>query len=305
MVLSRISRSKRLKLIAATVIVLFSCAFARHRYLQNQTTITGRLGDKSMGEISGIAASGLQKDVLYVHNDSGDTSRFFAINPDGKLLNTIYFRGDSTLGRGIDDCEDIAVGPGPVKGNSYIYIGDIGDNGSSRKNIVIYRIAENSKMINGTAKNAKADPLYLTYPDGAKDAETLMIDSQDRLIYLVTKRGDIVYVYTTPLDFHAKDTVTLTKRCSLTFQGFKLLKWITAGDISKDGNDILLKSYQTVYYWKRNKGEAIWQAMLRKPIQPAYEAEKFGEAIGFTPDAKGYYTTSEGVFANIYFYKTP
>ena len=305
MVLSRISRSKRLKIIAATVIILFSCAFARHRYLLNQITITGRLGDKSMGEISGIAASGLQNNVFYVHNDSGDTSRFFAINPSGKLLNTIYYRGDSTLARGIDDCEDIAVGPGPIKGSSYIYIADIGDNASVRKNVVIYRIAENIKMINGTVKNVKADPLYLTYPDGAKDAETLMIDSQDKLIYVVTKRGDIIYVYTTPLNFRAKDTVTLTQRCTLKFQGFKLLKWITAGDISKDGNNILLKSYQTVYYWKREKGEAVWQAMMRKPIQPNYEAEKFGEAIGFTADGKGYYTTSEGVFANIYYYKTP
>ena len=30
-----------------------------------------------------------------------------------------------------------------------------------------------------------------------------------------------------------------------------------------------------------------------------------GEAIGFTPDGKGYYTTSEGVFSPIYYYTTP
>ena len=36
-----------------------------------------------------------------------------------------------------------------------------------------------------------------------------------------------------------------------------------------------------------------------------YKPEKQGEAIGFTLDGKGYYTTSEGVFAPIYYYNIP
>jgi hypothetical protein len=42
----------------------------------------------------------------------------------------------------VRDCEDIAVGPGPVKGKSYVYDGDIGDNDSKRKYITVYRIEE-------------------------------------------------------------------------------------------------------------------------------------------------------------------
>jgi hypothetical protein len=52
------------------------------------------------------------KDIYYVHNDSGDTSRFFAITPDGKLHTTIYYRGHKQH-LGAIDVEDIDVGPGP------------------------------------------------------------------------------------------------------------------------------------------------------------------------------------------------
>jgi hypothetical protein len=107
------------------------------------------------------------------------------------------------------------------------------------------------------------------------------------------------------MNYRSNDTVTLTKRCKLFFKGIKPLKWITAGDISKDGLQILLKSYENVYYWKRNGSEPVWKTLQSKPEEPFYIPERQGEAIGFTPDGKGYYTTSEGVYSPIYYYKTP
>ncbi|WP_100342245.1 hypothetical protein [Mucilaginibacter auburnensis] len=299
------SRSKRLKYIAAVVILLFIGAYARHRYLANKITVTGRLQDRSMSEASGIAASGINNEIFYVHNDSGDTSRFFVINDHGQLINTVYFKGDGSQYRGVNDCEDIAVGPGPETGKSYIYIGDIGDNFFVRPTIIIYRIQESKSLFDSNKKQVKATPIYLRYPDGPKDAETLMIDPLEKLLYIVTKRGDRVGVYTASLNFTPGDTTTLTKRATLTFGGIKPLKWITGGDISKDGEHILLKSYQEVYYWDRKEGESVWQSMQRKPYKPRYEEEKLGEGIGFSADGKGYYTVGEGVFAPIYYYKTP
>ena len=41
-----------------------------------------------------------------------------------------------------NDWEDIAIGPGPVAGQSYLYVGDIGDNSTSRSHIDVYRVAE-------------------------------------------------------------------------------------------------------------------------------------------------------------------
>jgi len=271
-----------------------------------QITIAGHLQDKEMNEISGISASGIAKDIYYVHNDSGDTSRFFSISPDGKLISTIYFKGAPEAPQGVYDCEDIAVGPGPDRNKSYVYMGDIGDNYGTRKFITIYRMAEQPSFLKeGVTHAAAAIPLHLKYPDGPKDAETLMVDPLEKLIYIVSKRHDTVGIYTTPLAFKANDTVIMTHRAKLFFRGFKPFKWITAGDISKDGRQILLRSYEKVYYWKRTGTEPVWKVMQDKPEELNYQQEKQGEAIGFTADGKGYYTTSEGVFSPIYYYSTP
>jgi hypothetical protein len=261
------------------------------------------LQDPRLIETSGIAASVANPGLLYVHNDSGDTSRFFAIHPAGSLKAVIYYNGDKSLKLlGVTDCEDIAVNIGPQPG-TYVYMGDIGDNGAVRKDIIVFRIKE--PALSDTLVNAQAEPLVLTYPDGPRDAETLMVDPIDKLIYIVSKREDSVGVYSTPLLFNANDTAVLQLRAKLYFSGFGETRYITAGDISQDGLQILLKSYTQVYYWKRQSGEAIWQSMLRSPETLPYTIEHQGEAIGFTTDATGYYTTGEGLHANLYYYTLP
>ncbi|WP_183577582.1 hypothetical protein HDF18_11035 [Mucilaginibacter sp. X5P1] len=299
------SRTKKLNIIIPIVIVLFVGAYARHKYDEKAYDIVGTLPNKQLDEISGIAASGINKDIYYIHNDSGDTSRFFAIHPDGKLKTTIYFKGDPKEGQGVHDCEDIAVGPGPVKGKSYVYDGDIGDNFAVRNYITVYRVEEKTSWIADSTQNVNAEavPVHFRYPDGPKDAETLMIDPIEKLIYIISKRKDTVGVYTSPLIYKPNDTLVLTKRCKLFFPGIKPFKWITAGDISKDGQQILVKDYVKVYYWQRHNNEPVWQTLQRPPRLLPYKMEKQGEAIGFTPDGKGYYTTSEGVYAPIYYYK--
>ena len=284
-------KHRYLYLLAAGVAVLITVRLVS---AQNQNTLQG----SEMKEISGIAASRINKNIFYVHNDSGDTSRFFAISPNGQLKETFYFKGDAI------DCEDIAVGPGPEKGKSYVYLADIGDNHHQRRTIEIYRFRE-PVVSNKTTENLKCNTNYFKYPDGQHDAETLMIDPVDRLFYIVTKREDSVGVYTAPLNASFTDTISLKLLGKLHFKGFPLLKWITAGDISADGKQILLKSYQKVYYWKRKPGESVWKVMQTKPAELPYTAEKQGEAIGFTADGKGYYTTSEGKHAPIYYYQTP
>ena len=130
------SRIRKRNILLIVVMVLFAGSYARHKYLSKQITISGLLSDKAMSETSGIAASGLFKDRFYVHNDSGDESRFFMISPDGKLHHTLYYDNNPI---DFSDCEDIAVGPGPVKRKSYVYVGDIGDNWVDKSAITIYR----------------------------------------------------------------------------------------------------------------------------------------------------------------------
>lgn len=295
------SRIRKRNIILIVVLVLFGGSYLRHKYLVGQIIISGRLSDQALGETSGIAASGIFKDMFYVHNDSGDESRFFLISPDGKLNHTLNFDGNSNNA----DCEDIAVGPGPAKGKSYVYVADIGDNGDNRNAVTINRFEEKKAWLKDSIINLTSQKLHLRYPDGPKDAETLMIDPIDKLFYIVTKRRDTVKIYTSPIAHKANDTLTLTFKGKLFFEGTKPFKWITSGDISKDGRKVLLKSYEKVYYWKRKDKEHIWQSLQKSPKILPYQVEKMGEAIGFAADGKSYYTVSEGIYSPIYYYTTP
>ena len=99
--------------------------------------LTGRTPLVGITEASGIAASRRNPGTLWIHNDSGAGPRVYALSMMGATL-AIYDLG----GASARDWEDIAVGPGPVAGSSYLYVGDIGDNAESRTSIDVYRVAE-------------------------------------------------------------------------------------------------------------------------------------------------------------------
>ncbi|MGX7835780.1 hypothetical protein ACWKSR_11580, partial [Campylobacter fetus subsp. venerealis] len=71
-----------------------------------------------------------------IHNDSGGEAAVYLIDMLGNTVGKVELL--ETKNR---DWEDIAVGPGP-DGQSYIYIGEIGDNNAVHKDISIYRIPE-------------------------------------------------------------------------------------------------------------------------------------------------------------------
>jgi len=145
--------------------------------------------------------------------------------------------------------------------------------------------------------------VFLKYPDGPRDAETIMIDNIDRLLYIVSKREDSVRVYTGRLDWNKNDTVMLEKKNTIFFPGPRREKWIVSGDISWDGSKVLLKSLSKVYYWERESGEPVWKTLSRPPKELPYKREPQGEAICFDEKGTGYYTTSEGKNQPVYYYK--
>lgn len=254
-----------------------------------------------LNEISGIALSSSQKVFAFVHNDSGDTSRFFGIDSTGSLAYTYYFKGVSGK-KGVTDCEDITIGKTYNGENRYLYIGDIGDNKAKRKYITVYRIAEPDQF-NTPVETVSASPVFLTYPDGARDAETLMVDNIQRLLYIISKREDTVRIYTAPLAWNDNDTITLKFRGQIYFKGSRPGKWITSGDISWDGQKVLLKSLQKVYYWERKNNEPLWKTLQRTATELPYQQESQGEAICFDREGKGFYTVSEGEAEPVYHYK--
>ncbi|MDA9555120.1 hypothetical protein N9R54_02680 [Pelobium sp.] len=254
------------------------------------------LKDERLNEVSGLAVSSKSDDLLWVHNDSGDISRIFLINNSGETLATFNFH------KQVIDCEDIAMYHQKNK-QPEILVGDIGDNEAKRAYISIYKFLEPSLYLRSQEEFSvpKVKELKLQYPDGPRDAECLMADPIDQKIYIISKREDTVGVYSLPMNIDSDKILVLKKEGTLFFNAPKKAKWITAGDISADGHAIIIKSYINVYYWERLPGETLMQCLKRRAKILPYKPEPQGEAVGFTNDAKHYYTISEGKNAIVHF----
>jgi hypothetical protein len=256
----------------------------------------GIIEGKKMQEASGLAASISNPGMLWTHNDSGNDAEIFLIDKTGKLKSTVSLPDLKNR-----DWEDIVAGPGPEENKSYIYIGEIGDNNAVYAHKFVYRIEEPTLTKDADTVLHAADAITFRLPDGARDTEAMMIDPQTKDLYIFSKREANVNLYKLPYPQSTTETITaerIVKNLPFTL--------IVAADMSKDGSEILIKNYNNVYYWKREKGETIEAVIRRTPAVLPYAAEPQGESITFDREGTGYYTLSEQkkkALQNLYFYK--
>ncbi|MBF0450203.1 MAG: hypothetical protein HQK75_05835 [Candidatus Magnetomorum sp.] len=239
-----------------------------------------------LNEASGIAMSRQYTNVLWSHNDSGDESRIYAMSIKGKHLAIFQLQEVEAI-----DWEDIACGPGPDASLSYIYIADMGDNRAKRKIKSVYRVPEPSlpQLPQKSILPIKTfDRIQFNYPDGIRDAETLMLDPSSRDIYIVSKREQQVKVYRLAYPQSVETINTAEIVATLPFS------WAVGGDISPDGNEMLIKTDSSVYYWKKSDTAPI-TAFFSTPdlVSVPYTQELQGEAICWYHKSLGYFTVSE------------
>jgi hypothetical protein len=256
---------------------------------------TGTVETPLVKEASGIIASRKNVGVLWVHNDSGDAPRLYAFNTTGKLLGTCTVTGAQAR-----DWEDIAAGPGPEPNQSYLYIGDIGDNNARYPSVRVYRVpepnVEPAKLL-GQIRSAPAETIELTYPDGPRDAETLLVDPQTRDIYIVAKRELFCKVYMAAYPQSTTKPTTMTRVAALPWP------IATGGDVSPDGRYVIVRSYYNASLWTRPAGEPLWKAFTGPRVDLPLANEPQGEAISFDATGRGYFTISEKANPAIYYFK--
>lgn len=243
------------------------------------------LENSSLVEQSGVAASANNDSVLYIHQDGGNSPEVYLISKKGKNIGTIILNGVTNR-----DWEDIAVGPGPVENQSYIYVGNIGDNNSVYPDISIYRFPEPNLSVFSSTKTitiTNFDKIRMKYPDGPKNAESLIVDPLTKDILIASKESNVAKIYS--LSFPQDISKTSTLKPLLTIPFNKL----TAGDISSDGTEILLRSTGGVWLWKRYPEQSVSQALLSIPVMIPVQLGYQGEGIAFSHSGSGFYTTSE------------
>jgi len=245
----------------------------------------------ALDEVSGVVESRRAPGVLFMHNDSGDGARFFAIGADGYKVGEYHLRGATAV-----DWEDIAIGPCPA--GRCVYLGDIGDNNTVRAEPVIYRVAEPATTGDADV-DVPWDALPFRYPDGIHNAETLLAHPTTGDLYVVTKvetGPSGVYVLRAPHPPGATRTAERVATLNLPAAGGQL---VTGGDLHPCGDRLLLRTYVRLYEYERPVGAPFEALFAARPRVVAYLPERQGEAVGWRADGRGYVTVSEGGHARI------
>ena len=251
---------------------------------------TGPVTNPAITEASGIVASRRQPGIYWVHNDSGDGARLYAIDTAGRRRATFVLQGVGAF-----DWEAIALGPGPIAGVDYLYVGDIGDNFLIRSTIRVLRFREPLVPVAPEIRTITSGvaSLRLRYPDRARNAEALMIDPRTGMLYVVTKQvaSEGIRVLAARANLAPGSTSTLR---SLGTPDLPEGGNPTGVDMSHDGRTIALRTYDDVYVYDVAPTMAVATALLARPCVANAAIEPQGEAIAFHTDDRGFVTFSEG-----------
>ena len=270
----------------------------------------GTVAHSLLNEISGIAASRDNPGVIWAHNDSGGSARLWAMNTFGIHLGTYNLTGATAL-----DWEDMAIGPGPVPGQDYLYVADTGNNeGLIDFTFTIYRVPEPAVSAGQDPVDANltgVDALPVRYPDSVRHGcETILVDPLNGDIYLCTKDrwGDDngvmkVYHYPAPHTPGVEYTMQYVADADVQLINGEMA---VGGDVSLDGRLIIIRTdgdAMRALLWQRDPDDPnLWPAFGNPMCIVPQIDEPQGEAISFEANGCGYYTVSEGAYQPIYYF---
>ena len=227
--------------------------------------VVTRFEDPAIVESSGLVVL----DGLFVTtNDSGDTGRVFAVDPaDGRTVGLTAWAADP------EDVEALAPA-----GGGEVWVGDIGDNLAERESVSVTRVPIGRE--NTDVDVASYD---LVYPEGPRDAESLLADPSTGRLYIVSKGvlGGAVYA--------APERLSERKPNRLEEVG-PVLGIATDAAFFPDGRHLVVRSYAeaAVYSWPD----------LEEVGRFGLPQQEQGEGIAVAVDGT-IYASSEGVRAPV------
>jgi hypothetical protein len=263
-----------------------------------------RLDEPALDESSGVAASHRHPGLYWTHNDSGDGPYLYAFGVDGRRRGVWRVAGARA-----DDWEDVASGPGPLPGRSYLYVGDIGDNDRARAYVTVYRVPEppvSADDADSTRWEPRptepAEAIRLKYPDGRHNSEALLVHPSTGDIYLVVKTGQAGCGVYRLRAASATAGVNTLERVGEFRSPSPLGSLVTGAAIAPDGRRVVLCDYLQAYELRLPDEpgapfESVWQ---QTPTVIQVGPRRQGEAVCYRLDGAALVLTSEGIPAMFY-----
>ncbi len=252
-----------------------------------------------------MAVSRVDDNTIWFINDSGNDAELIAIVPGSKVSYRIDVRGGANR-----DWEDLAAFS--LDGEAWLAIGDIGDNRARWEHISVYFLPEPRHPYAPTAEVQAT--LHLEYPDGPRDAESMAIDADNRMLYVLSKRESRPRLYRAPLPelrSASEHRLTLEYLGTVNSIPAPTADEIKAGKYGKyraqptsmtlvpDGGAIALLTYGGAYLATLDE-EGDWLEALNERLCPL-ETPKLKQAETIAADAHGrIFLSSEGKRAPLY-----
>lgn len=301
------SGSPLLRVIAVGLLV-WGLGGSQSRAQSSDFRQVGEVDHPPVDEMSGIVQGRLNDNVWWVHNDSGDEPRLFAIDSTGAVRVHSFLRRRYAVGAETDtsdeptwpgvrlapashiDFEDIAID------DSTLYVADIGNNLNARRNLGIYVVPEPDVL---SARIRPLKYISIAYPDQTSfpadppyfDAESLFVI--DGRLHILTKRrtrereltsGTTLYRLDTE---HPHQTNTLTR-----VDAHASIPAPTAAALSPDGDRLAVLSYEAVWIFPRPADDTHWLSTEPRRIALSTDRLKQAEAIAWD-DAQTLRITNE------------
>ncbi|MFD6423019.1 WD40 repeat domain-containing protein [Streptomyces sp. NPDC060198] len=231
---------------------------------------TFTIKDPRITESSGLAASRIHPGVYWTHNDSEDGPYLYAVDSrTGETVATVTMTGVGEP----RDVEAISLGP---DGN--LYVGDIGDNlNGTWDHVWIYRLPEPKVLKDVTVRATQFD---VTYADGARDAEALMVHPKTGRVWIASKNQDGGGLYEGPEH--------LSTSGNNVFKRVAEVPWVTDGAFSPDGTRLVLRGYLGADAYTFDDGKLGDERGLGAPFMMQ------AESVTYTADGTALMLGAEG-----------
>jgi len=249
--------------------------------------------DPELNEASGLAFSRLNPKTVWIHNDSGDKPRLFLVGMTGATQAVLTLNKVEPM-----DWEDMCSFE--ADGESWLLIGDIGDNGRVRGKSAppaqLLLVREPKLTVDAAGKKTPATisadvfaTIEFTYPDGAVDCESVAVDMQRKEILLLTKTNPVnCRLLRLPLNLNpGKSTAQAEVVASLA------VPYATAMDLSVDNRQLAIVNMFSGALIQREESETWQQACTRPARVLTLPARPQGETVCFEPDGKSLLLNSE------------
>ncbi len=260
----------------------------------------GEITDDAVDEISGLAASKINKNVLWVINDSGDDAVIYALTTAGELLTSIDVKGADNV-----DWEDLASFS--LDDVSYLLIADTGGNTSDREIFDLYIVREPNISDESLQKVSVQWHIRFTYEDEPRDCEAVAVDAAAQKIVLLSKRDVPAVLYELPLQ--PDDEITAARRLGevttipqptpdeIRGRYDQYHAQPTGMDAADD--KIAVLTYRRLFIYEKTENENWLTALNKTPIQIEFPHLEQAEAVCFNNDGASLLITSEQIPAPI------